>query len=165
MMAQVVRVDTLSNAMNAAGDKMVTNGEGTRNTRSSKGGMLHERDHYAKAVELLGELKLPLVAAVEDYVQDRKLAESESLTSMPTDHRKFFKPLTRRVTLPEMVAEVLMREAECLRANPDQPLKLLVSGAPGIGKTSLVNTITRPRMDPLARLWIALRIVVGQSRE
>ena len=33
----------------------------------------HERDNYAKAVELLGGLKIPLVAAVEDYVQARKL--------------------------------------------------------------------------------------------
>ena len=41
------------------------------------------------------------------------------------------------------VAEVLLRKAERLRVNPDQPLKLLVSGAPGIGKTSLVNMIAR----------------------
>jgi replication-associated recombination protein RarA len=41
------------------------------------------------------------------------------------------------------VAEVLLRKAERLWANPDQPLKLLVSGAPGIGKTSLVNMIAR----------------------
>ncbi|MEI6607221.1 MAG: hypothetical protein WCP35_18055, partial [Verrucomicrobiota bacterium] len=34
----------------------------------------HERDNYAKAVELLGSLNIPLVAAVEDYVQARKLA-------------------------------------------------------------------------------------------
>jgi len=68
----------------------------------------HERDNYAKAVELLGELKIPLVAAVEDYVQARKLAESESLTSMATDYRKFFKPLTRRVTVPELVAELIV---------------------------------------------------------
>jgi replication-associated recombination protein RarA len=39
------------------------------------------------------------------------------------------------------VAEVLMRKAERLRTNPNQPLKLLISGAPGIGKTSLVNMI------------------------
>ena len=36
-----------------------------------------------------------------------------------------------------------MRKAERLRTNPDQPLKLLISGAPGIGKTSLVNMIAR----------------------
>jgi hypothetical protein len=36
-----------------------------------------------------------------------------------------------------------MRKAERLRANPDQALKLLISGAPGIGKTSLVNLIAR----------------------
>jgi len=67
----------------------------------------HERDHYAKAVELLGALNLPLVAAVEDYVQARKLAESESLTSMATDYRRVFKPLTRRLSVPELVAELL----------------------------------------------------------
>ncbi len=41
------------------------------------------------------------------------------------------------------VAELLLRKAERLRINPDQPLKLLISGAPGIGKTSLVNMIAR----------------------
>ncbi len=41
------------------------------------------------------------------------------------------------------VAEVLLRKAERLRSNPDQPLKLLITGAPGIGKTSLVNLIAR----------------------
>ena len=41
------------------------------------------------------------------------------------------------------VADVLLRKAERLRTNPDQPLKLLISGAPGIGKTSLVNMIAR----------------------
>ncbi|MCX6917034.1 MAG: hypothetical protein NT167_29025, partial [Verrucomicrobia bacterium] len=29
----------------------------------------HERDNYTRAVELLGSLNIPLVAAVEDYVQ------------------------------------------------------------------------------------------------
>jgi DNA polymerase III delta prime subunit len=38
---------------------------------------------------------------------------------------------------------MLMRKTERLRDNPDQPLKLLVLGAPGIGKTSLVNMIAR----------------------
>jgi DNA polymerase III delta prime subunit len=41
------------------------------------------------------------------------------------------------------VAEVLMRKAQRLRTTPDQPLKLLISGAPGIGKISLVNLIAR----------------------
>jgi len=67
----------------------------------------HERDHYVKAVELLSALELPLVAAVEDYVQARKLADSESLTSMASDYRKFFKPLTRRALVPELVAELI----------------------------------------------------------
>ena len=41
------------------------------------------------------------------------------------------------------VAEVLLRKAERLRLTPNQPLKLLISGAPGIGKTSLVNLLAR----------------------
>ena len=67
----------------------------------------HERDNYKKAVELLDSLGIPLVAAVEDYVQARKLAENESLTSMANDYRRVFKPLTRRATVPELVAELL----------------------------------------------------------
>lgn len=67
----------------------------------------HERDNYKKAVELLDSLGVPLVAAVEDYVQARKLADSESLTSMATDYRKFFKPLTRRATVRQLIDELL----------------------------------------------------------
>jgi replication-associated recombination protein RarA len=43
----------------------------------------------------------------------------------------------------KIVAEKLMRKVERLKACPDQPLKLLISGPPGIGKTSLVNLIAR----------------------
>jgi len=57
------------------------------------------------------------------------------------------------------VAEVLLRKAERLRANPDQPLKLLISGAPGIGKTSLVNLIART----LARHPAAIEDVNGRE--
>ena len=41
------------------------------------------------------------------------------------------------------VAEKLMRKVERLISNVDQPLKLLISGPPGVGKTSLVNMIAR----------------------
>ena len=57
------------------------------------------------------------------------------------------------------VAEVLLRKAERLRTNPDQPLKLLISGAPGIGKTSLVNLIART----LARHPAAIEDVNGRE--
>ena len=67
----------------------------------------HERDNYAKAIELLSGLQIPLVAAVEDYVQARKLAETESLTSMANEYRRVFKPLTRRATVPELVVKLL----------------------------------------------------------
>jgi Holliday junction resolvasome RuvABC ATP-dependent DNA helicase subunit len=55
------------------------------------------------------------------------------------------------------VAEVLLRKAERLRAHTDQPLRLLVSGAPGIAKTSLVNLIART----LARHPAAIEEVSG----
>ena len=57
------------------------------------------------------------------------------------------------------VAEVLMRKAQRLRATPDQPLKLLISGAPGIGKTSLVNLIART----LASHPVAIEDVNGKE--
>lgn len=177
MKARLVKIDTISSVMNAAGDKMVTNDKGAPAPRPRKGGKAgphakvkfgsatvpiylsesrgrkrfiiahyrdgkrlrqtfsdlaaakkeamfvaqriqsgmqhvtdlkpHERDSYAKAVELLGEHKLPLVAAVEDYVQARRLAESESLTAMATDYRTFFKPLTRRATVRQLIDELL----------------------------------------------------------
>ena len=46
-----------------------------------------------------------------------------------------------------------------LRKVPDQPLKLLISGAPGIGKTSLVNLIART----LARHPAAIEDVNGRE--
>lgn len=64
---------------------------------------LKPRDRYVNAVELLSKLNLSRVAVVENYVQARKLSESESLMSMAADYRKFFKPLTRRVLVPELV--------------------------------------------------------------
>lgn len=57
------------------------------------------------------------------------------------------------------VAEVLLRKAERLRTNPDQPLKLLISGAPGIGKTSLVNMMART----LASHPVAIEDVNGKE--
>ncbi len=57
------------------------------------------------------------------------------------------------------VAELLLRKAERLRASPDQPLKLLLSGAPGIGKTSLVNLIART----LASHPVAIEDVNGKE--
>ena len=46
------------------------------------------------------------------------------------------------------VAEVLLRKAERLRAQPDQPLRLLVSGATGIGRTTVVNLVARAPATP-----------------
>ncbi len=41
------------------------------------------------------------------------------------------------------VADLLLRKANRIKSNPTQPLKILISGAPGIGKTSLVNMVAR----------------------
>ena len=57
------------------------------------------------------------------------------------------------------VAEMLLRKAEALRANPDRSLKLLVSGAPGIGKTSLVNLVA----GALVRHHAAIEDVNGRE--
>ena len=45
------------------------------------------------------------------------------------------------------VAELLLRKATRLRDAPDQPLKILISGSPGIGKTSIVNLIAKTLAD------------------
>ena len=57
------------------------------------------------------------------------------------------------------VAEVLLRKAERLRTTPDQPLKFLITGAPGIGKTSLVNMIAHT----LASHPVAIEDVNGKE--
>ena len=57
------------------------------------------------------------------------------------------------------VADVLLRKAERLRTNSDQPLKLLITGAPGIGKTSLVNLIAHT----LASHPVAIEDVNGKE--
>jgi len=56
----------------------------------------HERDHYKEAVEWLDSLGIPRVAAVEDYVPARKLAEKEALTSTENDYRMVLRSRPRR---------------------------------------------------------------------
>jgi len=72
----------------------------------------HERDAYVRATELLAGLHVPLVAAVEDYVQARMLADGQSLTSITEDYRKHLRPLARRATVPELVAELLAARSQ-----------------------------------------------------
>jgi integrase len=67
----------------------------------------HERDNYARALQLLAGSGIPLVAAIEDYVQARKLADGEPLTTLVGDYRRHFKPLIRRATLREVVDELI----------------------------------------------------------
>ncbi len=72
----------------------------------------HERDSYVRAVELLAEFDIPLVAAIEDYVQARKLADGESLAAMAADHRRIFKPLARRAKVPDVVEELVAARSQ-----------------------------------------------------
>ena len=67
----------------------------------------HERDNYAKALQLLADSGVPLVAAVEDYTRARDLADGEPLTTVIGDYRRHFKPLTRRTTVREVVDELV----------------------------------------------------------
>ena len=67
----------------------------------------HDRDAYVTAKEMLEKLGIPLVAAVEDYVRSRKIAGTESLASMATDYSQHFGKVTRRATVPEVVAHLL----------------------------------------------------------
>ena len=67
----------------------------------------HERDNYAKALQLLADSGIPLVAAIEDYTRARSLADGEPLSTVVGDYRRHFKPLTRRATLREVVDELL----------------------------------------------------------
>ena len=67
----------------------------------------HERDNYVKATELLAELGVPLVAAVEDYVRARKLADGESLTTVAAEYRRVFQSVSERKNVPEVVDELL----------------------------------------------------------
>jgi integrase len=65
-----------------------------------------------RAIQLLADLNVPLVAAVEDYVQARKLADGQSLTSITEDYRKHIRPLARRATVPELVNELLAARSQ-----------------------------------------------------
>jgi hypothetical protein len=67
----------------------------------------HERDNYAKALQLLADSGIPLVAAVEDYTRARDLADGEPLTTVIGDYRRHFKPLTRRTSVREVVDELI----------------------------------------------------------
>ena len=67
----------------------------------------HDRDAYVTAKEMLANLRIPLVAAVEDYVRSRKIAGTESLASMATDYSQHFGKIARRATVPEVVAHLM----------------------------------------------------------
>ncbi|MBM3863491.1 MAG: hypothetical protein FJ385_06005, partial [Verrucomicrobia bacterium] len=71
----------------------------------------HERDSFKKAVEMLDPMGIPLVAAVEDYVQARKVAQSESLVMMAADYRRVCKPLSR-ANVGQLVEKLLVSKSE-----------------------------------------------------
>ena len=72
----------------------------------------HERDSFKAAEAMLQKSGIPLVAAVEDYLRARDLAGTESLASMAAEYGQHFKKVVRRVTIPEIVAEMLLHREQ-----------------------------------------------------
>lgn len=62
-----------------------------------------DRDAYMAAKKMLAESGIPLVAAIEDYLRARAIAGTESLASMAADYTKYFRKVTRKATVPEVV--------------------------------------------------------------
>ena len=72
----------------------------------------HERDSFKAAEAMLRKTGIPLVAAVEDYLRARELAGTESLAAMASEYAQHFKKVVRRVTIPEIVAEMLLHREQ-----------------------------------------------------
>ena len=61
---------------------------------------------------MLEKTGIPLVAAIEDYTRARELAGTESLAAMASEYGRYFKKVVRRVTIPEIVAEMLLHREQ-----------------------------------------------------
>ena len=72
----------------------------------------HERDSFKAAEAMLQKTGIPLVAAVEDYLRARDLAGTESLAAMAAEYGQHFKKVVRRVTIPQIVAEMLVHREQ-----------------------------------------------------
>ena len=72
----------------------------------------HERDNFKAAEAMLQKSGIPLVAAVEDYLRARDLAGTESLAAMASEYGQHFKKVVRKVTIPEIVAEMLLHRKQ-----------------------------------------------------
>ena len=67
----------------------------------------HDRETYLAVRKMADEAGLPLVSAMEDYLRARKMAGTESLAAMAAEYSKHFGNVTRRATVPEVVAQLL----------------------------------------------------------
>jgi len=72
----------------------------------------HDREVYLTARKMTDEAGMPLVAVVEDYLRARKIAGSESLAAMASEYSKHFGNLTRRATVPEVVAQLIASKTQ-----------------------------------------------------
>jgi hypothetical protein len=72
----------------------------------------HERDSFKAAEAMLQKSGIPLVAAVEGYLRARDLAGTESLAAMASEYGQHFKKVVRRVTIPEIVTEMLLHRKQ-----------------------------------------------------
>ena len=68
-----------------------------------------DRDAYVAAKKLLADsgLGTPLVAAIEDYINARTIAGTDSLVAMAADHTRYFKKIVRKASVPEVVKHLL----------------------------------------------------------
>lgn len=72
----------------------------------------HERDSFKAAEAMLQKSGIPLVAAVEDYIRARDLAGTESLAAMAAEYGQHFRKVVRKVTIPQIVAEMLLHREQ-----------------------------------------------------
>lgn len=116
-----------------------------------------DRDAYAVAKKMLAESGIPLVAAIEDYLRARAIAGTESLASMAAEYTKYFKSVTRKATVPEVVAHLL--EAKRQDGLGDRHLGQLKSVLTRFGKAfpGLILDVTTVDVDQWLRgLGLAL---------
>ena len=70
-----------------------------------------DREAYLAATRMLGQIDVPLAAAVEDYVRARRIAGGASLASVAAEHSRYLGDVVRQATVPEVVA-LLIRNRE-----------------------------------------------------
>jgi hypothetical protein len=74
----------------------------------------HDRDAFMSAKNLLEQagIAVPLVSAIEDYIQARRIARNESLAAIAAKYMKHFERVVREATVAEVVEHLLRARRE-----------------------------------------------------